>query len=905
MAEVEAKLLGRSTNLPTALPFRNFVAQARLGVTSEEHEAFFTSMLGDVEEPTAPFGLIDVQGDGSRIVEAEQHLGGTLNGRLRAAARSTGVSAASFCHLAWAMVLARLAGRDDVVFGTLMLGRMQGAEGTDRALGMFINLLPIRIQVAQESVRASLRKTHRLLSQMLRHEHAPLLLAQRCSQVRPPAPLFNSMLNYRHSGAGMQRAEAVEGSGEAWMGIKTLDSQERTNFPLYMFIDDLVDDLTLVAQADASIDPERICRLMRTALESLADALERAPETPLCRLEVLPADERQKLLVEFNDSAVEYPREICLHTLFEEQAERTPDAIAVVFEEQALTYRELNGKANQLAHYLIDLGVKPDDRVAICVERSPEMIIGMLATLKAGGGYVPLDPTYPAERLAYMLQDSAPAVVLAQATGATLETGATPSLDLQADGALWAGEAETNPRADGLTSRHLAYVIYTSGSTGKPKGVMVEHANVVNLIHAQIGLFSLTGSDRVLQFSSYSFDTSVEEIFPALSVGAAVILRPADLVAPDTSFVNFMEKHQITVTDLPTAFWHEWTQEVRAGRSKPNTALRVVIVGGEKAELRHLADWFEGCGDHHHCWINTYGPTEATVTTTVLPVDRAIPADLANIPIGRPVPNASIHVLDARGRLAPIGMPGEIHIGGAGVARGYLNQPELTAERFIADPFTTKTGARLYKTGDLGRWLPDGNLEYLGRNDFQVKIRGFRIELGEVEATLAACTGVRQAVVIVREDYPGDKQLVAYVLPEAGLDLSAALLRRQIADSLPAYMMPRAFVQLKALPLTPNGKLDRKALPAPEGDSYASRTYEAPAGEVESTLARIWSEVLKIEQVGRNDNFFELGGHSLLAVTVIERMRRAALDVDVRALFATPTLAALASSTRQMQEVLL
>ena len=363
-------------------------------------------------------------------------------------------------------------------------------------------------------------------------------------------------------------------------------------------------------------------------------------------------------------------------------------------------------------------------------------------------------------------------------------------------------------------------MIYTSGSTGKPKGVIVEHGNVVNLVHAQIGLCSLTSSESERwQFASYSFDNSVAEIFPALSAGAAIVLRPADLMAPDASFVDFLVKHRVTVTDLPTAFWHQWALERLAGRSRPHAGLRVVVVGGEKAELRHLVDWFDGCGErHHHRWINTYGPTEATVNSAVLCVDRAMAEQLNDIPIGRPVPNASIHILDAHGQLAPIGVPGEIHIGGAGVARGYLNRSELTARRFIADPFAAKAGARLYKTGDLGRWLPDGNVQYLGRNDFQVKIRGYRIELGEIEANLAACSGVREAVVIVREDTPGDKRLVAYVVPEAGVEFSAAGLREQMAGTLPAYMLPGAFVQLKALPLTPNGKVDRKALHAPEGD---------------------------------------------------------------------------------------
>jgi len=551
------------------------------------------------------------------------------------------------------------------------------------------------------------------------------------------------------------------------------------------------------------------------------------------------------------------------------------------------------------------IGIVPDARVAICLERGPDMVVSMLATLKAGAGYVPLDPAYPVDRLAYMIDDSAPSVILTRAAAAIGYTGAIPVLDVQADAAAWSGEAETDPGLEDVLPQHTAYVIYTSGSTGRPKGVVVEHANVVNLVHAHIELCSLTASDRILQFASYSFDASVEEIFPALCVGATIVLRPAHLTIPDVSFVNFLAAHQVTIADLPTAFWHLWAGEVEEGRSKPDVPLRMVIVGGEKAERRHLINWFERCGNHNIRWINTYGPTEATVNATSLCVDPAAVAELGEIPIGRPVANARIYILDSHRQVTPVGVAGEIHVGGAGVVRGYLGKPGLTSERFIPDPFSSKPGGRLYKTGDVGRWLPDGNVEYLGRNDFQVKLRGYRIELGEIESKVGDCPGVRSAVVIVREDTPGEKRLVAYVLPEPGAELSAATLRAHLAASLPAYMLPGAFVQLDALPLTPSGKLDREALPMPEDDAFATRAYEEPLSEIEIAIAQIWADVLDLDRVGRHDNFFELGGHSLLVTAVIERMRSANLKAEVRALFLAPTPALLAGLTEEVTEVVL
>ena len=477
--EVQAHLLGRGEGLAPAPAFRDFVARVRLGVSREEHEAFFRRMLGDIAEPTAPFGLLDVRGDGSSIDEARLGLEARLGQRLRARARALEVSAASLFHLAWAQVLARLSGRAEVVFGTVLLGRMQGGAGSERGLGMFINTLPVRIGVGEEGVAASVRQTQALLAELLRHEHASLALAQRCSAVPWPAPLFSALLNYRHSRTAVAQDPGVSRPA-AWSGITVLGGEERTSYPLTLSVDDLGDGFALTAQVEKPFDPRRICGFMQTALFNLVEALETAPDMAVSAIDVLPAAERRQLVEEWNDTAADYPRDKCLHELFGEQAAKTPDAVALVYEDNTLSYGELDRRSNQLAHHLRGLGVGPDVIVGLCVERSLGMVVGLLGILKAGGAYLPLDPDYPAERLGYMLADARCAVVVTQAQLVDRLPGHDARVvRIDAD---W-NEIATQPAGavrNTTLPDNLAYVIYTSGSTGRPKGVLVEHCSVVN-----------------------------------------------------------------------------------------------------------------------------------------------------------------------------------------------------------------------------------------------------------------------------------------------------------------------------------------------------------------------------------------------------------------------------------------
>ncbi|RZI77505.1 MAG: non-ribosomal peptide synthetase, partial [Rubrivivax sp.] len=514
---VGEELLGFLQGTPPVqipVPYRNYVAQARLGISQAEHEAFFRAQLADVDEPTLPFGLSDVQGDGLGMQEAKLALSAELAAGLRRQARHLGISVASLFHLAWARLLAAASGNDRVVFGTVLLGRLQGGEGAERALGMFINTLPLRVDLGAVSLREGAQAVHQRLSALLAHEHASLALAQRCSAVAAPLPLFSAMLNYRHG------AEASAEQRQAWQGIDVLEGQERTNYPLSLNVDDLGEGFRLVAMTPAEVGAARICGQMNQVLQAMVEALEQTPELPLQRLPVLEAQERERVLLGFNDTAVGYDLEQTLPGMVEAQVLRTPDAVAVKAEEGELSYRALNEQANRLAHHLIDLGVKPDDRVAICVERGLSMVVGLLAILKAGGAYVPVDPDYPAERVRHMLSDSAPVAVLVHSATRHVPDSAQV-IDL--DQPTWNAQPSSNPVVTGLTPRHLAYVIYTSGSTGLPKGVMNEHAGVVNRLLWMQEAYNLGADDVVLQKTPFSFDVSVWEFLWPLQTGARLV----------------------------------------------------------------------------------------------------------------------------------------------------------------------------------------------------------------------------------------------------------------------------------------------------------------------------------------------------------------------------------------------
>jgi len=605
--------------------------------------------------------------------------------------------------------------------------------------------------------------------------------------------------------------------------------------------------------------------------------------------------ERHRLLVEWNQTQRDYPREKCLHQLIEEQAEKLAAWPAVVCGSKQLTYGQFNDRANQLAHYLRSCGLGTGSRIGICLEPSLEFAVAVLGVLKCGAACVPLDPNYPQERLAYMLQDvEAPLVI----TQKGLLPDATPSsceiflFDEQAE--ILSTQPSANPER-GASPDDIAYVIYTSGSTGKPRGVLLAHAGLVNYNWNAARLYSMSPDDRVLQFCSVSFDIAIEELFITWLSGATLVLRSDEMPLAVPEFLRWIEQQRISVLDLPTAYWHEWVHELGELDKPVANDLRLVIVGGEKPSSQAYAKWLEAVGRRVR-WINTYGPTEISICATAYEPkwDRAsqIPQ---NIPIGRPLPNARVYLLDSDLNPVPVGDIGELVVAGVGVARGYLNRPELTAEKFIADPFSSDPDARLYKTGDLARYLPSGDIEFLGRSDDQIKIRGFRVELGEIETALAKHPSVRQAVVIAREDNPGDKRLVAYVVAALGASIQASALRQHLQQVLPDHMIPAAFMELPALPLTPNGKINRRGLPTPEFAS-SRESFALPTDPLQLRLVKIWEEVIGHSPIGIRDNFFELGGHSLMAARLMHKIGQAVgKTLPLAMLFQAPTVEQLAA----------
>ncbi|RTQ90553.1 MULTISPECIES: non-ribosomal peptide synthetase [Stenotrophomonas] len=890
--EVGALMRDEGSALDASLPYRNFIAHTSAPLDAG-HERFFTDMLGDVDEPTAPFGVLDVHAQNENFHEARRTLDPALAQRTRACARRLGVSPAVLFHVAWAHVVARCSGRDDVVFGTVLAGRWGASEGSSRVMGMFINTLPVRFRLGNRSTGAVVQQAASTLAGLLEHEQAPLPMAQRCSAVEAPLPLFTTLLNYRHTAI----ATAARGSPEeadSWMGVELVHIEERSNYPLSMSVDDNGVGFSLNAQCTGSIVADRIVGYLDRAVQGLVDTLELQPQTPVCQLPMLPPSEQRGMLVAFNPEAPEVDSDTLLHSLFEQAADTAPDRVAVICGDASLSYAQLEQRANQVAHYLIAAGIAADGRVALCMERSVDMVVGMLGILKAGAGYVPLDPAYPPERLAYLIGDCAPQVVLTQRalvgmlTALGTDTHRVVTLDDECP--ITAGQPTQRPEKTGLSADHLAYVIYTSGSTGQPKGVMVHHAGIVASTRARIAYYP--ADSRMLLVPSFAFDSSVAMIFWALCSGATLVVARHDEARDPAALSRLVSEHRIEAwLSVPSLYDAVLTYCNGEGLE----SLRSVIVAGEALSHR-VATRHAECMPASARMYNEYGPTEACVWCTVDLVDSRHPGKS----IGKPIAGAPIYLLDQWGAPVPLGVPGEIHIGGVQVARGYLERPGLTAERFIQDPFSPGPAARMYRTGDLGAWQADGTIDYLGRNDHQVKVRGFRIELGEIEVALQGCPDVREAVVLLREDEPGDRRLVAYFISSSGDPVKAGELRAALARSLAEHMLPSAFVQLPAWPLTPNGKLDRQALPAPERAVASVEFFDVPRGEIEVTLAQLWQQLLHVAQVGRNDHFFDLGGHSLLAIQLISQLRRL-LDVEValREVFNHPTLADLARCIAQ------
>ena len=825
----EAFSRGGDIDLPLPRPYRDHIDWLRT-LDFDGANAYWQGALAGFRAPT-PFVAHDrEQPEGSAWGSHEIRLAAALTAALRERAREASVTLSTLLQGAWALLLHRYSGESDVVFGATRACRRSALDGADDMVGLFINTLPVRVRIDPQSELVPWLQQLRSQQVALRdYEHTPLVMVQGWTEVPRGMPLFESILVFENQTLDAQ-LRAMDG---AWNERRFLNIGQ-TNYPLTVVA---YGNQELVLQLEYSrrrFDDVFVARMLGH-LQMLLEGMAAQPQSRLNDLPLLTGAERHQVLEVWNETSVAYPAARCAHELVEEQARVRPEALAGQSGGRKMSYRELNERAERLAERLRGHGVRSGALVAVYLERSLEMLVGLLGVWKAGGAYVPIDPEYPAERVRFMLEDTQAVAVLTQKSlAAALPATAAAILHLEAEEGRVAGSSRRRAKRSPASPEQLAYVIYTSGSTGRPKGVPITHASLFNLICWHQQAYEVTPADRATQIAGPAFDASVWEIWPYLTAGASVHIPDEATRLDPGRLLRWLIEQRITLSFLPTPL-----AEAALRESWPEDgALRVLLTGGDRLSQRpaHKLPFR---------LINHYGPTENTVVSTCAEV-QASDTSSAAPPIGRPLPNTRAYVLDPHLQPVPVGVPGELLVGGVQLAAGYLNRPELSAEKFIADPFSATPGARLYRTGDLVRFLPDGNIEFLGRIDHQVKLRGYRIELGEIESALRRHLAIREVVVLAREDAPGDKRLVAYVVAENPPADLVDQLRTLIRASLPEYMVPAAFVTLDKFPLTPNGKVDRRALPAPDGAAYAARGYEVPVGEVEATLAQIWADVLKL-----------------------------------------------------------
>jgi amino acid adenylation domain-containing protein/non-ribosomal peptide synthase protein (TIGR01720 family) len=889
---------GAPPPLPAPVPFGPYIAWLRRRDPAAAGQ-YWRDVLADVTDPTPLPILAPPAAAGRARAEAEPdqlavQVDAETTELVRNRARSLRITAGSMVHAAWALVLRRYSGRPDVVFGSTTSGRSGGPAGVERTVGMLVNTLPVRVRTSPgDLVSWWLRGIHDQLVSLRDFEHCALVDVQRQSKVPPGRRLFDTILMFEGQGRGAPAGAGAGGDGEpGTITMAARQTWEETGYPLVLNASLHERLLLRLDYHPAQIEPA-IARLLLEHFKAALRDLAAAPDTArLADLPPLPPAEWRSAVADFNATAARYPASRCLHELFEDQADRTPAAVAVRFGTDGLSYRELDERANRLAHELRDLGVGAESLVALFVRRGIDMAVAVLGVLKAGAAYVPLDPEYPADRIEFMLADAAAPVVVTQTAVRALLPGfdgRTVCLDEAADAARIAGRDSRRP-ARGALPGNLAYVIYTSGSTGRPKGTLIRHEGIVNYVWWMVTRFPLGEGDKILQLAGLSFDISVYEMFWPWASGATVVLARPDGYRDPQYIIDAMAAGQITAAHLVPSMVRALLPLLDGVR----LPLRWLFASAEAMTPDLVARW------HEHCpgtaLLNLYGATEVSVDSTIWPCDPAA----ALVSVGAPIANTRLYLLDETGEPVPTGVPGEAYLGGASVGRGYHRRPGLTARRFVPDPFGPP-GSRLYRTGDLLRRLPDGTVEFLGRLDHQVKVRGFRVEMEEVEAALLAHPGVAHAAVTASRDPAGPARLIGYVAARGDTAPTVSALRTHLAGRLPDYMVPAVFVMLPALPLNPNGKVDRAALPAP-GTTRPSLAdpFEPPRSPAEKTLAGIWCQVLGVHDVGIHDDFFDLGGDSILSIQVMTEARRAGVALIPRQVFEHRTIAELAAAATGM-----
>ena len=840
------------------------------GAVLEELLAYWTKQLDGVAELTLP---------GDRLPEVASARGGAtvwfslsseLSQAIKALSRREGVTLFMTLLATFKTLLHRYSRQNDIVVGTAVSDRCM--VETQALVGCFANTLVLRTNFeGNPTFRELLRRVHETSVGAFDHQDLPFeMLVRQLLPERLDArnPLFQAsfQLNQHSEGQTLQLDELRTRHLPIDLGL--------SRFDLLLEVFDERERLSAFLEYNTDLFLSDRIQRMVGHWQTLLQEVVSNPDRRVSELAMLPASEREQLLVKWNRTTAEYPREKFFDELFVEQANRTPNSVAVEFEGRRMTYWELDKSSSEVGRRLRGVGVGPEVLVGVCMERSPELVVGLLAIMKAGGAYVPLDPTYPKERLLHIIEDAQPRVVLSQKSiRDTLFKGHAGVLCIEELANI---QTRDLPSSNERSSENLVYVLYTSGSTGKPKGVEILHQALMNLLVAMEQQLGLASDDALLALTTVSFDISALELFLPLMVGARVVLASRQTASDGFKLLELLDRSGATVIQATPATWRLLLEAGWSGHSQLK-----VVCGGE-ALARDLADaLLERCGS---LW-NGYGPTETTIYSAVAKIQRDQP-----IVIGRPIANTSLYILDENRQPLPVGVPGELYIGGDGLARGYRNRPDLTAEKFVPHPFPSHSSARLYRTGDVARYLPDGNVDYMGRLDNQVKIRGFRIELGEIESVLTQFPEVRQAVAAIYAVGTGDNRLVAYVVPQRDTPaLPIERLRAQLKLKLPEFMVPSAFVVLDELPLTPNGKVDRRALPVPE--TQPLRGYRAPRAPLEEIMCELYSNVLDVPKVGIDDSFFALGGHSLLAMQLVSRIRKTlGVELPVRAVFESPAV---------------
>ena len=890
----EAYAAGRDLQLSPSAPYRNYIAWLQQQDLNQA-ETFWRENLNGFTTPT-PLVIDRVSAlHGETFAEQHVKLSTATTAALQTLARQQQLTMNTLVQGAWALLLSRYSGERDVVFGSVIAGRPGALPNVESMVGIFINNLPVRVRVAPETQLIPwLQKLQEQVSEARQYEYSPLAQVQGWSDVPRGLPLFSSIVAFQNFPSTPAREH-----GERKIGtLRTFESQ---NYPLALTAS-VGSELSLVLKYNVSLFESSAITRMLGHLETLLTAVAaKMGRQRLGELPLLTEAERAQIETQWNNTETNYPREQSIHELFEMQATRTPDKIAAVCNEDQITYRELNARANQLAHHLRSRGVGPEVSVGICLERGIEMLVGLLGILKAGGVYVPIDQQQPRERIAFMIDDAQVQIVLTQErfrdTFASLDEVLyldTPwtEIGLYTEGTKGQKAQNTANLNVSVSPDGLAYVMYTSGSTGQPKGVSVPHRAVVRLVK-ETSFANFDENEVFLQLAPISFDASTLELWGSLLNGARLVIAPP--ATPSLAELgDLLKRKEVTTLWLTAGLFHLMVDE----QLEDLKGVRQLLAGGDVLSVSHVERFLTAC-DEGAVLINGYGPTENTTFSCTHRMSSGWQSGGASVPIGSPIANTQVYVLDQQMQLVPVGVSGELYVGGAGLARDYLRRPELTAEKFVPHPYSEVPGARLYRTGDQVRWLPDGNLEFLGRIDQQVKIRGFRVELGEIEMALNAHESVREAVVVARADENGARRLIAYVISE----VDGTELRSYLQQQLPDYMVPSQFISLTELPLTVNGKVDRRALPDPDTErTIADEEFCGPRTPAEEQLASIWSDVLRTPRIGIHDSFFELGGESILAIKLISRMNKDFdIELPVRALFEQPTIAELATLIVQHQ----